>query len=370
MRILFIALRATRGIRPRGGGVETIRQLTNRWFEQGHEVHMLACKEQPSDSDEIVLDGIKTFRTGYRYTSPLSFANYYRNNLQDGYDIVVELVGEVPTLTPLYVRGPHMAIGFHFMGWTYYKVTNPMYATLGLLGETILPIIYKSTPFLAVSSITAKQLDNMGIKKVYQTPPALAGIDTNLYKPGSVKDPDPTILFVGRLDDKRKRVSDLLSAVSMIKEKIPNLKVWIVGGGVSNDLLGQAEGLPVHFWGEVDEATKIDLYQKAWVFVSPSMMEGFGLTYLEANACGTPAVACRIPNLDTVQDNINGLLSSPYDVPSLSENITKVLTDDDLRHKLTEGGIYTANQYSWDRCASEVLDIFREVISLKKSSST
>src|SRR5690606_9273783 len=92
----------------------------------------------------------------------------------------------------------------------------------------------------------------------------------------------------------------------------------------------------VKFVGKVDESTKLKLYQQSWIFVNPSLLEGWGITTIEANACGTPVVASRVPGLcDAVVPNKSGLLV-PYGDPSaLSEAINAILNNNKLRDKLT-----------------------------------
>ena len=79
---------------------------------------------------------------------------------------------------------------------------------------------------------------------------------------------------------------------------------------------------------------KLNLYQKAWVFMNPSLIEGWGITSIEANACGTPVVASNVPGLrDSVRNPHTGFLVTYGDVDGFVNKITLLLENKSLRKK-------------------------------------
>ena len=108
----------------------------------------------------------------------------------------------------------------------------------------------------------------------------------------------------------------------------------------------------------------VDLLRRAWVVASASVKEGWGLTMLEGNACGTPAVATRVPGLvDAVRDGETGLLVPYGDQPALARALTRVLSDSVLRSRLALGGLAFAGTFTWDRTADEALALAQQVVA-------
>ena len=139
----------------------------------------------------------------------------------------------------------------------------------------------------------------------------------------------------------------------------------LVGSGTAEaDLRARLEGRAhtgsVHFEGFVSEEEKVRWLQRAEVLVQPSHKEGWGLTVLEANACGTPVVATRVPGLqDSVQHGETGLLVEGGDHEALAQAIGRILADPSLRDHLVQGALEWADRFSWDAVA----DAFAVVLS-------
>ena len=103
----------------------------------------------------------------------------------------------------------------------------------------------------------------------------------------------------------------------------------------------------------------VALMQTAGVLVQPSVYEGFGLPVVEAMACGCPVVAADIPALREITDGA-AILVPPKDVERLASALRHVTTSDDRRRSLAESGLARSRAFSWDRCARETLDVYRE----------
>src|SRR5206468_3872936 len=113
----------------------------------------------------------------------------------------------------------------------------------------------------------------------------------------------------------------------------------------------------VEFVGFVSEAEKARRMQEAWVVVQPSPKEGWGLTVVEAGACGTAVVAADSPGLrDSVQPDVTGLLVPFGDTPRLAEALVRVLDDPALRSRLAVSGIEWAQRFTWSDSAERSLD--------------
>jgi glycosyltransferase involved in cell wall biosynthesis len=121
----------------------------------------------------------------------------------------------------------------------------------------------------------------------------------------------------------------------------------------------------VKFFGHVSEEEKIKLLSKAWVMVNPSIREGWGINVIEANACGTPAIAYDVPGLkDSIINEKTGLLVKENgNVEKLAEAIIRVLENETLRKTLSVNALEYSRSFSWDKAAQEFEKILKKTVN-------
>jgi glycosyltransferase involved in cell wall biosynthesis len=135
----------------------------------------------------------------------------------------------------------------------------------------------------------------------------------------------------------------------------------IVGDGYEREqldhLVHDVDGSEwITFVGRVDDAAVVELYRRAWMVVSASAREGWGMSLTEAAACGTPAVATRIVgHTDAVIDGRTGVLVDPDDVVALGAAIAELAADDERRTKMGEEALVNAARFTWDSTALGVM---------------
>lgn len=202
--------------------------------------------------------------------------------------------------------------------------------------------------------------------KVWVVP---AGYDERVFSPGpAVVDEtraDPYVLFVGNLLP-HKNLLRLLDALAILARRV-HARLMIRGDGQPRhvreiqervETLGLASR--VEFVPYTTPSELCRLYRRARVFVLPSRYEGFGLTALEAMACGTPVVAGNVASVPEVVGDA-AILVDPEDTVELSEALYRVFTDGELRRELRARGLRRAARFSWKRTAAEVLRILDDV---------
>jgi phosphatidyl-myo-inositol dimannoside synthase len=119
----------------------------------------------------------------------------------------------------------------------------------------------------------------------------------------------------------------------------------------------------VIFAGQVPAADLPEIYALSDVFVMPSRapaeandVEGFGMVFLEANACAKPVIGGRSGGIpDAVMDGVTGLLVNPHDSEEIAAALTRLLTDTDLASRLgQQGRLRVVRDFAWARAADQV----------------
>ena len=178
----------------------------------------------------------------------------------------------------------------------------------------------------------------------------------------------PTILFVGRLE-KRKGLKFLIRAMSGVWEKVPTARLVVVGTGPLLEnyraLVEKHRVSLVEFKGFVSSEELARYYRSCEVFCAPSTgQESFGIVLLEAMAAGKPIVASDIPGYrSVVNQGTEGLLVPPKNERALADALITVLSNPEMRARMSAAGTARAEQFSWDKVALRVLNFYEGVIA-------
>ena len=114
--------------------------------------------------------------------------------------------------------------------------------------------------------------------------------------------------------------------------------------------------------GKVPEQDLVDLYSGARCFVSPSLVEGFGLTYLEAQGNQLPILASDIPVANEILGN-SAFFFNPRDIKDLISKLNRLLSNEDLRADLIAKGRVNLQRFSWEITARQTEEIYRNILS-------
>jgi len=354
---------------PRAGGAEIhFQEIFKRIVQKGNEVTLL-CSHYGGAKEYDEIEGIKIIRRGSWFVFNFSAFWEVRKILkQKKWDLVVEDINKLPFYSSYWHNLPLLVIVHHFFDKAIFKEVNPFFGSYVYLSERSVPRFYRNKKFLAVSQSTKEELLKRGIaeeriKVIY------CGIDHKLYKPNPdlKKDPNPTILYLGRLK-KYKSIDHLIKALPLILKRVADTRLVIVGeGDYKLELQNLTKDMnledKVLFTGFVDEKTKVEWLHRAWVTVYPSVKEGWGLTNIEANACGTPAIASDVPGLrESVLPGKTGFLFRYGQVGELADKIVKIITDDVSRERFSKEAIAWASNFSWGKVATEVEELLEDVV--------
>jgi glycosyltransferase involved in cell wall biosynthesis len=358
---------------PQAGGAEVhLQEILRRIARRNHNVTLL-CSGYTGCVPSEEIDGIRIIRRGSRFNfnfvAPFALKSLLR---EENWDIVVEDINKIPFYTPLYINLPLLVVIPHLFSDSVFKEINFVLGLYIYLSEKPISWLYKRFQTMVISESTKEDLVKRGLSPE-NVHVVHCGIDQNHYRLSSSpqKYSDPTVIYLGRLK-KYKSVDHLLKAFALVLKTIPAARLMVVGeGDYKDELKGLARNLSlegkVEFTGYVDEEEKVKRLQQAWVAVYPSLKEGWGLTNIEANACGTPVVASNVPGLrDSVVTGKTGLLYEYGNVPEFSGCLVSILSDEKLRQGLIQGGLDWAKEFSWDKAAEKTLELMELAISTGK----
>ncbi len=180
--------------------------------------------------------------------------------------------------------------------------------------------------------------------------------------------PETYILCVGTVEP-RKNVDGLLHAFRYLIDKyhLDDVDLAIAGsfGWLYEETLATMQELRLdgraHFLGRISDDDLWQLYVGARCHVHVAHYEGFGLTPLEAMACGTPTVVSNISSLPEVVSDA-ALLVDPQNHEEIAVALHRLLTDDRLHTELRQKGLERARHFSWEKAARDTLAVYERAV--------
>ncbi|MBA7483787.1 D-inositol-3-phosphate glycosyltransferase [subsurface metagenome] len=354
---------------PMAGGAEVhLTEIFSRFVERGDDVTLVSSGfKGGGERDEF--RGIRILRTGTRETFNFAVPRLLRRlERTEHFDLVVEDINKIPFFTPLYLKKPLLVLIPHLFGTTVFRETNPMLASYVYLLERPIPRMYRHAVFEVISESTARDIERRGIDSE-RIRVVHCGMDHDMYfhDPSVKKFDRPTVLYLGRIK-RYKSIDVIIRAFPEVAGAVPDARLAIVGSG---DNIAELKSLVnklkqtgrVVFTGFVTEEEKVDWMRRSHVIVNTSPKEGWGLTNIEANACGTPAVATDADGLrDSVKDGETGLLFPYGDCHALAQKLVRILSDDLLRQKFAENALEWSKTFTWEKAAEKTMGIVDGIV--------
>ncbi len=192
------------------------------------------------------------------------------------------------------------------------------------------------------------------------------GVDHNEFFYKNEKRDKATVLYVGS-DAKRKNIATIIKAVSILKKEMPNIRFVKVGQAQDNVMRTKLKKMAVEYgiekniiWKDYTE-NLVDEYNKATIFVFPSLYEGFGFPVLEAMACGCPVITTRRTSIPEIAENA-ALYIDGADSAELAEKIKELITNKKLQNILRKKGLQQAKKFTWKKCAKETINVYNKIL--------
>jgi glycosyltransferase involved in cell wall biosynthesis len=355
---------------PHAGGAEVhLFEIFGRLAARGHRVR-LVCSGWEGAPPRVTIDGIDVQRTGGRSSFALLGRGAVRRALgEERPDVIVEDINKLPLFLAGMTDRPFCAIVPHLFGTTAFEEAAWPTAAVVWAAERPLASAYRRAWFHAISESTRDDLVARGVPST-RVRVIHPGVDADRYRPAADgrRATSPAFLYVGRLK-RYKGIAIAIRALAVARRRRADLTLDIAGTGdhrTELEQLAAAVGLAdaVRFHGFVSEAQKIDLFQRAWANLFPSPKEGWGITVIEAAACGTPSIASDSPGLrDSVRDGETGFLVRHGDVDALAARMLELADHPARLAALGTAARRFAEGLTWERTASETERHLQDIIA-------
>ncbi|MCL7460962.1 glycosyltransferase family 4 protein [Micromonospora echinofusca] len=371
--VLFLNWRDTAN--PEGGGSEVyVERIAAELVAAGHRVTLLCAAHDNAGPATTTPEGVRVLRRGSRMTvyaraaltclaGRFGFGPLSRRGLGRP-DLVVDVCNGVPFFAPLYAGRPVLALVHHVHREQWPVVFGPVMARLGWWIESRLAVrLYRRCRYVTVSEASRAELAALGVDAdridvVPNGTPPVTG-------PPLPRTPHPSLLVLGRLVP-HKRVEIALRTVAELVTELPDLELVVAGQGWWTQPLrelSESLGIASHvrFTGFISEDEKHAVLSSAWLALTPSLKEGWGLTIVEAAARSTPTVAFRYAGgvAEAMVDTETGLLVD--DEPEFTAVVRELLADDVRRKAMGEAALLHASRFNWTATGARFAHLVTQV---------
>ena len=373
-RILFLNWRDLGN--PAAGGAEVYTEQIARRFARAGALLTLFTSRYDNAPPYDWANGYLIVREGGRFGVYRAASRHLRKNGHQ-YDAVVDFQNGIPFFAPLWAPAgtPILCVVHHVHQAQFNLYFRWPLNHLGrYLEGRATRRVYRGRPFVAVSTSTrAEMRRQLGLRgPVHIVPNGIPALPATQAQRSAT----PAIAVVTRLVP-HKQLHLLVQAVPDLLRRWPALHVDIAGTGPDRDRLvalvhrlGLERAVTLPGW--VSDQEKADLLSRAWLTVAPSLAEGWGLTVLEANSLGVPAVAYDVPGLrDAVRDGRTGWLAPAGS--DLAAPLARALDElsDPARARLFAAQAQAwAARFSWDASADRLAQALLAEMRYRELGST
>ncbi len=357
---------------PQGGGSETyLQRIGAELVASGVDVTLRTARYAGAGRRDVV-DGVQISRGGGPYgVYILAGLAMVAARLRLGPlrhvrpDVVIDSQNGLPFLARL-AFGRRVVLLVHHCHREQWPVAGRLLARIGWLVESRLsPRLHRRNQYVTVSLPSVRDLADLGVD-AGRVAVVRNGLDA--APPRTLvgeRCATPRVVVLSRLVP-HKQIEDALDAVAVLRTRIPDLHLDVVGGGWWQDRLVQHAARlgiadAVSFHGHVDEDTKHAVVQRSWVHILPSRKEGWGLAVIEAAQHGVPTIGYRSSGglTDSIVDGVTGLLVDSH--TELIDSLDELLSDRVLREELGAKAQVRSREFSWPQSATAMRTVLDAV---------
>ncbi|MGV8152512.1 MAG: glycosyltransferase family 4 protein [Candidatus Nanoarchaeia archaeon] len=368
------------------GGAEIRNyEISKIFLKNGHEVHLYGIKSWKGPKvikkEGLILHGICKYGGLYnqkgerKIIRQIEFAwALLPELLKNNFDIIdTSSLGYFHCFTTALackIKKIPLIITWHqYFSDYWYLYLGKTKGNIGKIIENLTLRLTKNN--LAVSKTTKKEMLKNKAKEVFLN---YNGVNLKEIKKINKENNLYDVIFAGRLIN-QKNVSLLLEATKLLKKDFKNIKVAIIGEGPDKKrLIELSKELKIEenidFLGFLKNKKEVyRIMKKSKVFVLPSLLEGFGIVVIEANACGLPCIVVNEKwnaSKELIKNNYNGFIVE--NIPeNLYEKIKSLLNNRDLLKKMSRNSIKFSENFDWDNIAKDLQGYYLKKIKKFKN---
>jgi len=372
-----------------GGGEKRAREVTKRLAERGHDITIFCGKTDPDLPKHMERDGCTVRHVtcipdqAHRFSTVAFYSARYLFPVVSipilasflftrSIDVVLENMTPYPTPAVVLAKvfgTPIVAVQHEFFDWSIYSTYGPLSATIQLIVQNFLRIFDYDTIIVPTSHVKSRFVEyGVDGSRIEVVP---NGVNWRRFHLPEVESHHANLVTVGRLS-KRKGQSDVLGAVERLHREHGDVTLDVIGAGPARSRL---ENLTtqldisdqVTFHGYVSDEKKIELLNRAEIFVFASRQEGFGLVLLEAMSAGLPVVARELPVYhEFFTHEQNGFLVEEPVKDNLASKISGLIDSNNKRSEIGKVNRDTASRFDWERTATETNEILEELVRVNQ----
>jgi glycosyltransferase involved in cell wall biosynthesis len=341
-----------------GGSELHADEIFRRWAAVGVEiVHRTSTIDQAREFDR---HGYRVVQRGGRYDvfPRVALRQLVRRRGPD--TATIEIWNGVPWFGPVWAPSRRVVWMHHVHRDMWAEaLPSPLDAGGRFLETRFAPLFYRRSTFATLSESSADEIEQLGIDRSHLTviPP---GVHERFTPDETRRANHPHVVVVGRLAPvKRQRVA--LDALADARRSVPGLTVDLAGDGPDRAPVAawiaehDAESW-VRLLGRVSDDELVEAYRRAWLVVSASHAEGWGMSLTEGAACATPCVATDIAgHRGSCLAGETGVLVA--DPAAMGQEIASLMRDHDRRRRMAVAAVEHARGLSWTAVAARQLDL-------------
>ncbi len=345
------------------GGDFYLGHLARGLAKRGHKVVYLAASSE-GKSDRQFLNGVEVFhlRPGLLYPVRL-FRQFLK--VRGSTDILVEEIfggKKIPALARFYPGKRLVAVWYQCHNRIFEEQYPRLVARLLSQMERVIASLYRKYLVVTLSTKSREELAAIGISAsnvgIVPSAALLEPPPTNEVPPFDRR--QNTMIFIGKIR-RYKRIDQAIEALRAMVDSQSNCRLIIAGSVAEDDLdyLGTLKDLAhrlkveqlVEFRiypGAIPPVEKMNLLKSCKILIQPSPVEGFSMTSVEANACGTPVVVSDGVPKDAVIHDENGFVFRFGDTGTMSKLCLELLDNHAVWNRLSANGLRMSRRYSWE----------------------
>ncbi|GAX44198.1 mannosyltransferase [Tolypothrix sp. NIES-4075] len=167
----------------------------------------------------------------------------------------------------------------------------------------------------------------------------------------------------------RKNLSTILKVVETLQQRGMSIHLLKVGADFTDEQKAfiQTQGLEnyVSYLGKPDKSTLVQMYNAADMLIAPSLHEGFGITLIEAMACGIPVITSKVSAMPEVVGDA-GVLVDPTDYQAIADAVCHLQNNPVYYQELVKKGLVRAKSFTWEKTAEQIAEIYEKLLDNKK----